>query len=61
MNNSLPVVGEHWDRSDGSKDGITILSVGEGKDPWIEYRYDSGQKNEKNLFAFHCHFYKRDK
>lgn len=60
----IPVVGEHWDRSDGSTDGITIIDVHGGDlawDIWIKYKYDSGQESEKNWTGFHSRFHKKDK
>ena len=55
--NDLPKPGEYWTRADGSTDGVTVVSVGSGNDPWITYRYDSGMISEKNLLAFRCRFY----
>lgn len=69
---TFPKVGEYWYRADGSKDGITILDVAHWEkgeriatalsaderdgDPWIEYRYDSGQISEKNWCGFMARF-----
>ena len=56
-----PQVGEHWLRADGSSDGITILTVdfetSPTSGPWVSYRYDSGQENEKNWMGFYARFY----
>jgi len=55
-----PKPGEYWHRADGSRDGITILSVeDDATNPWIEYRYDSGQVSKKNWGGFMARFYKK--
>lgn len=59
-----PQVGEHWERADGSKDGVTITAVDFQTDPshpWVHYRYDSGQENEKQWLAFYCRFFFQEK
>ena len=65
MNTDLPKPGEYWHRSDGSLNGVTIISVEKSAlsdlpDPWVTYEYVNGEVHEKNLLAFKCRFHRKE-